>query len=43
MFSLAVLDRSVEGERIAALPDLMEPVSSTFDWRVLRLWYRGGC
>ena len=43
MFSLAVLDRSVEGERIAALPDLIEPVSSTFDWRVLRLWYRGGC
>ena len=37
MLSLTVLDRSVEGERVAALPDLIEPVASTIDWRVLRL------
>ena len=41
MLSLTVLDRSVEGERVAALPDLIEPVASTIDWRVLRL--RHGC
>ena len=41
MLSLTVLDRSVEGERVAALPNLIESVASTIDWRVLRL--RHGC
>ena len=41
MLSLTVLDRSVKGERVAALPDLIEPIASTIDFRVLRL--RHGC
>ena len=31
-----------EGEGVAALPNLVEPISSTFDWRVLRLRHGGG-